>query len=99
MFWYIFLSISDYPSKATGQLVSCSNCGRGFAKERIEKHLQICKNTKERQIYDIAKIRIVGTEAEELYKAGELYFISCLIAFYNHNTLFVVVMLFLWQEN
>ena len=43
--------------------------------------MQICKNTKERQIYDIAKIRIVGTEAEELYKAGKLYFISFLIAF------------------
>ena len=65
--------------------------------------MQICKNTKERQIYDIAKIRIVGTEAEELYKAGELYFISCLRAFlkciifslYRHITLFVVIMLFL----
>ena len=43
--------------------------------------MQICKNTKERQIYDIAKIRIVGTEAEELYKAGKLYFISFLMAF------------------
>ena len=65
--------------------------------------MQICKNTKERQIYDIAKIRIVGTEAEELYKAGELYSISCLIAFsienilshYRHIILFVVIMLFL----
>ena len=64
-------------------MVSCSNCGRGFAKERIEKHVQICTNTKERQIYDIAKIRIVGTEAEELYKAGELYFISSLMAWFT----------------
>ena len=67
---------SDYPSKANGELVTCSNCGRGFAKERIETHVKICTNTKERKIYDIAKIRIVGTEAEELYKAGEYIYIT-----------------------
>ena len=68
---YMYNIFSDYPSKATGELVPCSNCKRGFAKERIEKHVEICKNTKERQIYDIAKARIVGTEAGELYKAGK----------------------------
>ena len=62
----------DYPSKPNGELEKCSNCGRGFAKERIDKHIQICKNTKERQIYDIAQARVEGTEAGELYKAGKM---------------------------
>merc|ERR1712241_1377020 len=64
--------MGDYPSKPNGDLVKCSNCQRGFAQERIEKHIQICKNTKERQIYDIAQARVQGTEAGELHKAGKL---------------------------
>ena len=63
---------SDYPSKPNGELVKCSNCGRGFAKERIDKHIQICTNHKERKIYDIAQARVEGTEAGELYKAGKI---------------------------
>ena len=62
----------DYPSKPNGDLVKCSNCGRGFAKERIDKHIQICTNHKERKIYDIAQARVEGTEAGELYKAGKI---------------------------
>ena len=72
----------DYPSKPSGDLVQCSKCGRGFAKERIEKHVQICNSTKERQIYDIAKARIIGTEAEELYKAGKIQIKSTFIRLY-----------------
>ena len=53
-------------------LVPCSNCGRKFAAERIDIHTNICTNSKHRDIYDIAKKRIVGTEAEGLYKAGKL---------------------------
>ena len=67
----IRLPFTDYPSKATGELVQCSNCGRGFAKERIETHTKICTSTKERKVYNVAKMRIEGTEAGALYNAGE----------------------------
>ena len=65
------MSFLDYPSKAAGELVPCTNCGRAFAKERIETHTKICTSTKERKVYNVAKMRIEGTEAGALYNAGE----------------------------
>ena len=55
-----------------GVLVACSNCGRKFLEERIETHVKICTSAKHREVYDIAQRRVVGTEAEELLKAGKL---------------------------
>ena len=47
-------------------LVSCFNCGRKFAEERIEKHEQFCKNlTKKRKVMDPTKTRTQGTELEQ----------------------------------
>ena len=79
------MSFSDYPSKPNGDLVKCSNCQRGFAQERIDKHIQICKNTKERQIYDIAQARVQGTEAGELYKAGRLSYLAFSTVLFSYH--------------
>ena len=46
-----------------GKLVSCYNCGRKFAEERIKKHEKFCKNlTKKRKVLDPTKLRTQGTE-------------------------------------
>lgn len=57
-----------------GPLVPCQVCGRNFASERIAKHLEVCEKTtaKPRTVYDVAKARVAGTEAEELVAAGRL---------------------------
>lgn len=45
---------------------ACSNCGRHFNEDRIEKHEKICQKTtsKKRKVFDITKHRVQGTEAE-----------------------------------
>ena len=49
-------------------------CSRSFAADRIAKHVVVCDqiNTKTRQPYDVAGMRVAGTEAEELVKAGKV---------------------------
>lgn len=49
-------------------------CSRSFAADRIAKHVVVCDqiNTKTRQPYDVAGMRVAGTEAEELVKAGKM---------------------------
>lgn len=54
------------------QTVPCSVCNRHFSVDRIQTHAAICSNTKERKVYDVAKMRVQGTEAEELVKNGRL---------------------------
>lgn len=53
-------------------LVPCKVCGRGFTKDRIQTHVDICKKQKTRKVYNIAEKRIEGTDAEELMKSGHL---------------------------
>jgi len=57
-----------------GPLVPCKVCSRSFAADRIAKHVVVCDqiNTKTRQPYDVAGMRVAGTEAEELVKAGKV---------------------------
>jgi len=57
-----------------GPLVPCKVCSRNFASDRISKHLEVCEKTtaKPRPVYDVAKARVTGTEAEELVAAGRL---------------------------
>ena len=47
-------------------MVACSNCGRNFAEDRIEKHEDICLKTakKKRKTFDMTKKRVQGTDAE-----------------------------------
>jgi hypothetical protein len=52
------------------EVVPCTICGRKFAVDRIQTHANICSQAKERTPYDVAMMRVAGTEAEELVKAG-----------------------------
>ncbi|XP_021353479.1 zinc finger C2HC domain-containing protein 1C-like [Mizuhopecten yessoensis] len=46
--------------------VKCSNCGRKFNADRIDKHRASCGNlTKKRKVLDGTKMRIEGTEMEK----------------------------------
>ena len=36
----------------------------------FQTHANICSQTRERKPYDVAMMRVAGTEAEELVKAG-----------------------------
>jgi len=58
----------------SGPLVACKVCSRNFASDRISVHLAVCEKTtaKSRGVYDVAKARVAGTEAEELIAAGRL---------------------------
>ncbi|KAG1652797.1 Zinc finger C2HC domain-containing protein 1C [Nymphon striatum] len=53
-------------------LTPCKICGRSFAKDRIDKHVGICKSTtqKKRKVFDITKMRTQGTEAEKYVRKG-----------------------------
>lgn len=62
-------SIPD-DSNVAVQTVPCSKCERHFTLERIQKHEDICTNTKSRKVYDIVKMRVKGTEAEKLVAEG-----------------------------
>uniref|UniRef100_L7M8H5 C2HC/C3H-type domain-containing protein n=1 Tax=Rhipicephalus pulchellus TaxID=72859 RepID=L7M8H5_RHIPC len=50
----------------------CDICGRGFNKDRIEKHRTICQKaaTKKVKVFDATKMRTKGTEAEAFVKKG-----------------------------
>uniref|UniRef100_A0A8D8QK99 Zinc finger C2HC domain-containing protein 1C n=1 Tax=Cacopsylla melanoneura TaxID=428564 RepID=A0A8D8QK99_9HEMI len=47
-------------------MAQCKQCGRNFAKDRIEAHERICSKTakKKRKVFDPVKHRLKGTEAE-----------------------------------
>lgn len=50
----------------------CNICGRGFNKDRIEKHRDVCQKaaTKKVKVFDATKMRTKGTEAEAFVKKG-----------------------------
>ncbi len=52
------------------KMAECDNCGRSFAEDRLDTHFNICVNQKERKPFNVAKQRIVGTEAEDMLKTG-----------------------------
>ena len=54
----------------TVEMAPCSKCGRKFAVDRIKTHENICSHTKERKPYDVAMMRVLGTDAEDLVKNG-----------------------------
>ena len=53
------------------QVVPCTICGRKFAVDRIQTHANICSHQKERKPYDVAMMRVAGTEAEEMVRNGK----------------------------
>nr|XP_020446715.1 zinc finger C2HC domain-containing protein 1C [Monopterus albus] len=52
------------------QLLPCRTCGRKFASERLEKHVQICKKVKNshRQVFNSYANRTKGSAMEEFWK-------------------------------
>lgn len=44
-------------------LQECPNCGRNFAADRIDKHVNVCGGEKKRKVFDSTKMRVQGTEA------------------------------------
>ncbi|KAK3599637.1 hypothetical protein CHS0354_029096 [Potamilus streckersoni] len=61
----------DEQSHGNMKLVSCNNCGRSFAEDRIDKHEAACKNrTKKRKPLDPAKMRTQGTEMAKYQHAA-----------------------------
>lgn len=50
----------------------CEICGRGFNRDRIEKHRTICQKaaSKKVKVFDMTKMRTKGTEAEAFVKKG-----------------------------
>lgn len=50
----------------------CDICGRGFNKDRIEKHRGVCQKAaaKKVKVFDATKMRTKGTEAEAFVKKG-----------------------------
>lgn len=62
----------DLGAVTNDNLVSCQYCNRRFAKDRLEKHQEICAKTthKKRKPYDALKHRVIGTEAEAYVKKG-----------------------------
>ena len=49
-------------------------CERTFAKDRIQKHIEVCQKTtaKARPVFDVVGNRIGGTEAGEMVAAGKI---------------------------
>ncbi|KAL8611177.1 hypothetical protein ACOMHN_064467 [Nucella lapillus] len=53
------------------RLVSCKECGRKFADDRIEKHQSACKNAhKKRKAFDPTQMRTDGTEMAQYIRRG-----------------------------
>eukprot|EP00092_Neocalanus_flemingeri_P004363 GFUD01004693.1.p1 GENE.GFUD01004693.1~~GFUD01004693.1.p1 ORF type:complete len:777 (+),score=188.63 GFUD01004693.1:179-2509(+) len=61
---------SVFAPKPRDDLVSCKNCQRNFAEDRIEKHEEICTKTsqKKRKTFDMTKARVKGTDAASYVK-------------------------------
>ena len=43
----------------------CPKCGRKFAAERLQAHVNVCGREKKRKVFDSTKHRVQGTEAEQ----------------------------------
>ena len=53
--------------------IACSRCGRGFARDRVEKHEQICSN--------LANIEFASPGAKKLSNETALYGVKGAVGF------------------
>ncbi|KAJ3330083.1 Zinc finger C2HC domain-containing protein 1C [Kappamyces sp. JEL0680] len=63
-------SSDSIPEKdPTMRLTKCSQCGRSFRLERIDKHTEVCgKSSRRRVVFDEKKMRVKGTDLENFKK-------------------------------
>ena len=64
---------SDVESSLNSDLVTCSNCGRSFMKERITRHQNACKKASARvkKPFDAKRKRAEGTDMEKYIIMGK----------------------------
>lgn len=73
LFWvcslfHLRFPIQRTPATPPENMAACSNCGRFFNEDRVQKHESICKKQKKRKVFDAIKHRVQGTEAEVYVK-------------------------------
>ncbi|XP_043241087.1 serine/arginine repetitive matrix protein 2-like isoform X2 [Amphibalanus amphitrite] len=58
------------PPPTDPNMAQCPICTRSFAKDRLEKHQEICEKShaKKRKVFDPVKMRVSGTESEQYLK-------------------------------
>ena len=56
------VGIGEEEGDADLRLVSCGNCGRRFAEDRVAKHEKACSSQKARKQYDTKKHRVLGQD-------------------------------------
>ena len=49
-------------------LKACPKCGRKFAADRLQVHVNTCGREKKRKVFDSTKHRVQGTEAEQFLR-------------------------------
>jgi len=61
-----------YTDPCPAGMSECTLCGRRFLEDRIAKHEEICRKTKQkkRKAFDPVKMRTQGTEAENFVKSA-----------------------------
>ncbi|KAH9589034.1 Double zinc ribbon [Trypanosoma melophagium] len=64
--------VEDYEDVAidVGPRVECSNCGRKFAMEALERHERVCVTQKKRKVFNVRAMRLTGTGAENLQRTN-----------------------------
>jgi len=84
----------QYSEPCPPGMTECHLCGRRFNEDRIGKHEEICRKTKQkkRKAFDPVKMRTQGTEAESFVKsagkrapaaAKKVFKINCDFVIYN----------------
>ena len=52
-------------------LVACHKCSRKFARDRLPVHAKVCGKEKKRKEFNMAKVRVGGTDAEYFVKTKQ----------------------------
>ncbi|ORC92597.1 uncharacterized protein TM35_000033500 [Trypanosoma theileri] len=52
--------------------VECSNCGRKFVMEALERHERVCTSQKKRKVFNVRAMRLTGTDAEKIQRSSSL---------------------------
>lgn len=70
--FYVQKAEEDDASGERVKLVACRLCGRKFAEDRVQKHLDACKvSQKKRKVFDPVQMRTDGTEMAKYVSRGD----------------------------